>query len=221
MLGVGLAKRERQFDRGARESLPPLLEHPLPEEWVFLNGDGGRWWLSLAKNRAMAAAARCDPTPNPQLLLSVVFHHHPTRHYEWLYPLKLKIVPCLRAEQHSGNRRRVQQRRVKVNPPNGRASTKEEGGGASLGRGTVVVVLATASSLPIAGGWLPLTLAALSRPSLSAAAAAALGMLMHVCWHKGGAGRGGCGGGGTMVPYDGRYSYFLQLSRVLCKFSTL
>ncbi len=39
----------------------------------------------------------------------------------------------------------------------------------------------------------------LSRPSSSAAVAVALGMSMHLCWHKGGAGRGGCGGGG--VPW--------------------
>ena len=87
--------------------------------------------MLLAKDRALAAAACRDPTPNPQLLLIVVFLHRSTRR-EWLYSLKLKIVPGLRAEQHSGNCRRVR-RRVEVNPPDGRASTKEKGGGALLG----------------------------------------------------------------------------------------
>ena len=107
MLGVGVVKREQQFVRGARESLPPPSEHPLSEEWVFLDGDGERWLLLLAEDRALATAACRDPTPNPQLLLIVIFLHRSTHHHEWLYPLKLKIVPGLRAEQHSGNRRRV------------------------------------------------------------------------------------------------------------------
>ncbi len=55
-------------------------------------------------------------------------------------------------------------------------------------------MLATAC-LPTAVGWPLATLGALLRPSLPAAAAAALGSSMHVCWHKGGAGRGGYGGG--------------------------
>jgi hypothetical protein len=46
-----VVERERQFDRGARESLPPS-ERPLSEEMVFLDGDGG-----LAEDRALAAAA--------------------------------------------------------------------------------------------------------------------------------------------------------------------
>ena len=57
----------------------PPSEHPLSEEWVFLGGDGGHWWLSLAEDRALAAAACRDPTPNPQLLLIVVFLHLMTR----------------------------------------------------------------------------------------------------------------------------------------------
>ena len=40
MLGVGVVEWEQQFDRGARESLPPPSERPLSEEWVFLDGDG-------------------------------------------------------------------------------------------------------------------------------------------------------------------------------------
>lgn len=47
-----MVERERQFDRGARESLPPPSERPLSEEMVFLDGDGG-----LAEDRALAAAA--------------------------------------------------------------------------------------------------------------------------------------------------------------------
>jgi hypothetical protein len=151
--------------------------------------------MLLAKDRALAAA-RHDPTPNPHLLMIVVFLHCSTRLHKWLYPLKLKIVPGLRTEQHSGNCRRIR-RRVEVNPPYGCASMKEKGGGALMGQGTVVVMLATASLLPATGGWLPSMLAALSRPSPSAAAAAVLRTLMHMCWHKGGAGRGGCGGGGV------------------------
>ena len=116
--------------QGSR-GVTPASEHPLSEEWVFPDGDGGCCWLLLAKDRALAAAACRDPTPNPQLLLIVVFLHRSTRR-EWLYSLKLKIVPGLRAEQHSGNCRRVR-RRVEVNPPDGRASTKEKGGGALLG----------------------------------------------------------------------------------------
>jgi hypothetical protein len=139
--------------------LPPS-ERPLSEEeGVFLNGDRGHWWLSLAEDRALAAAACHDPTPNPQLLLIVVFLHQSTRRHKWLYPLKLKIVPGLWAEQHSGNHCRVQWR-VKRNPLNGHASTKVEGGGASSGRGTVVVMLATALLSPTAGEWPPSTLAA-------------------------------------------------------------
>ena len=183
MLGVGVVEREQQFDRGTRESLPPPSERPLSEEWAFLDGDGGRWWLLFTKDRALAAAARRDPPPNPQLLLIVIFLHCSTCRHEWLYPLKLKIVPGLQAKQHSGNCRRVQ-RRVEVNPPDRRESTKEEGGGALSGRGTVVVMLATASSLPATGGWPSLTLAALSWPSPPAAAAAASGTSMHMCWHK-------------------------------------
>ena len=76
--------------------------------------------------------------------------------------------------------------------------TKEEGRDASSGQGTVVVMLATALSLPTAGGWPSLTLAVLSWPSPLAAAAAALGTSMHVCWHKGGTRRGGCGRGGVL-----------------------
>ena len=87
------------------------------KEWVFLDEVGGRWWLSLTKDRALVAAACCDPIPNPQLLLIVVFLHRSTCRHKWLHPLKLKIVPSLRAEQHSGNRRRVRWR-VKVNPSN-------------------------------------------------------------------------------------------------------
>jgi hypothetical protein len=77
---------------------------------------------------------------------------------------------------------------------------KEKGGGASSGQGMVVVMLATALLLPTVGGWLPSTLAALSRPSpsVAVAAAAALGTSMHMCWHKGGAGRGDCGRGGVL-----------------------
>jgi hypothetical protein len=69
-------------------------------------------------------------------------------------------------------------------------------------------MLATALSSPTAGAWPLLTLAALLRPSPSAAGAAAPGMSMHVCWHEGGAGRGGCGRGGvdTMVPYNGTHT---------------
>ena len=92
--------------------------------------------LPLAEDRTLAAAARCDPTTNPQLLLIVVFLHRSTHRHEWLYPLKLKIVPGLQAEQHSGNRHRVR-RRIEVNPPDGRVSTKEEGGGALSGFGDV------------------------------------------------------------------------------------
>ena len=192
-----MVEREQQFDSGTRESLPLPSERPLSEEWVFFDGDRGCWWLSLAEDRALVAAARRDPTPNPQLLLIVVFLHRSTRRHEWLYPLKLKIMPGLQAEQHSGNCRRVR-RCVEVNPPDGCTSTKEEGGGASSGQGTVVVMLATALSSPTAGGWPSSTLVALLRPSPLAAAAAALGMSMHMCWHKGGAGRGGCGGGGVL-----------------------
>ena len=101
--------------------LPLPLERPLSEEWMFLDRDGGRWWLTLAEDRALAAAACRDPTPNPQLLLIVLFLHRSTRPHEWLYLLKLKIVPSLRAEQHSGNHRPVR-RRVEVNTPNGCAS---------------------------------------------------------------------------------------------------
>jgi hypothetical protein len=36
---------EQQFDRGVRELLPPPLERPLSEEWVFLDRDRGRWTL--------------------------------------------------------------------------------------------------------------------------------------------------------------------------------
>jgi hypothetical protein len=61
---------------------PATTEHPLSEEWVFLDGDGGRWWLLLAKDRALAATAHRDLIPNPQLLLIVM--------------LKLKIMPGLR-----------------------------------------------------------------------------------------------------------------------------
>ena len=135
------------------------MERPLSEEWVFLDGDGGHCWLSLAKDRALAAAACCNPTPNPQLLLIAVFLHRSTCRHEWLYLLKLKIMPGLWAGQHSGNHRRVR-RYVKVIPPDGCALTMEKDGGASLGRGTVVVMLATASLSPTAGGWLPSTLAA-------------------------------------------------------------
>ena len=93
--------------RGVRELLLLPSEHPLSEEWVFLDRDGGRWWWLLAEDRALVATACWDPTPNPQLLLIVVFLHHSTCRYKWLYLLKLKIVPGLRAEQHSGNRRHV------------------------------------------------------------------------------------------------------------------
>ena len=156
----------------------------------------------LAKDRALAAAAHHNPTPNPQLLLIVVFLHHPTCHHERLYPLRLKIMPDFGAEQHSGNRRRIQQC-IEVDPPNKRALTKEEGGVALLGRGTMAVMLATASLSLTAGGWPPSMLAELLRLLPSAAAAAALGMLMHVCWHKSGAGRGGCGRGG----YKGTHTF--------------
>ena len=154
-------------------------------------------------------------TPNPQLLLIVVSLHRSTRCHEWLYLLKLKIMSGLRAEQHSGNRCRLRQR-VKVNPPDRHALMKEEGGGTSSGQGTVVVMLATALSLLTMGGWPLLTLAGLLPPSISAAAAVALGTSIHVCQHKGGVGRGGCGGGGVQ-----RYSYFLQLFCVWCKFPTM
>ena len=110
----------------------PPSERPLSEEWVFLDRDGGRWWLLLAKDRALTAAARRDPTPNPHFLLIVVFLHRSTRCHDWLYLLKLNIMPGLRAEQQSGNRHLVR-RCVEVNPPKGRALTKEEGGGASSG----------------------------------------------------------------------------------------
>ncbi len=99
-----MVEQEQQFDRGARDSLPPPLERSLSEEWVFLHGDRGRWWLPLAKDRALVAAVCRNPTLNPQLLLIVVFLHRSTRHHKRLYLLKLKIVPGLRAEQHSGNR---------------------------------------------------------------------------------------------------------------------
>ena len=178
----------------------------------FLVGDGGRWWLSLAKDRALAATAHHDPITNPQLLLIVIFLHRFTRRHKWLYLLMLKIMPGLRAEQHSGNCRCVRQR-VEVNPPNGRASTKEEGGGTLSGQGTVVVMLATALLSLAAGGWPPSMLAALSRPLPSAAAAVALGTSLRMCWHNGGAGRRGCCRGG--VPY------FLQLLLVWCKFPKL
>ena len=127
-----MVEREQQFDSGTRESLPLPSERPLSEEWVFFDGDRGCWWLSLAEDRALVAAARRDPTPNPQLLLIVVFLHRSTCCHKWLYPLKLRIGPGLRAEQHSGNRCRVR-RRFEVNPPDGRVSTEEEGGGASSG----------------------------------------------------------------------------------------
>ncbi len=72
MLEVGVVEQEQQFDRGARESLPPPSERPLSEEWVFLDGDRGCWWLLLAEDWALVAVACRDPTPNPQLLLIVV-----------------------------------------------------------------------------------------------------------------------------------------------------
>jgi hypothetical protein len=95
---------------------------------------GGCRWPRTG--RVLAATARCNLTTNPQLLLIVVFLHRSTRRHEWLYPLKLKIVPDLKAEQHSGNHCRVR-RRIEVNPPDGRVSTKEEGGGALSGFGDV------------------------------------------------------------------------------------
>ncbi len=146
-----MVEREQQFDRGARELLPPPSERPLSEKCVFLNGDGGCWWLLLAKNRALVAAACRDPTSYPQLLLIVVFFHRSIRRHEWLYPLKLNIVPGLQAEQHSGNLCHVQQR-AKVNPPNRRTSMKEEGGGTSSRQGTKDIMLATALLLLTAGG---------------------------------------------------------------------
>ena len=188
----------------------------LSEKWVFPDGDGGHWWLSLAEDRAFGAKACRDCTPNPQLLLIVIFLHRSTRRHEWLYLLKLKIVPGLQAEQHSGNRCRVVRWRVEVNPPNRLASTKEEGGGASSGRGMVAVMLATALLLLTVGGWPLSTLAALLRPLPSAAAVVALWTSMQLCQYKGGVGRGGCGGGGVQ-----RYSYFLQLFCVWCKFPTM
>ena len=103
MLGVDVVNQEQQFDRGARELFPLPSDCPLSEEWVLLDGDGGRWWLLLAKDRALAATARRDPTPNSQLLLIAVFLPRSTRCHEWLYPLKLKTVPGLWAEQQSGN----------------------------------------------------------------------------------------------------------------------
>ena len=107
MLGVDVVEREQQFDMGVRELLPPPSKRPLSEERMFLDGDGGRWGLSLAEDRALATAACQDPTPNPQLLLTVVFlHRSSTCRHECLYPLKLKSMPGLRAEQHSGNRSR-------------------------------------------------------------------------------------------------------------------
>ena len=151
MLGVGVVKREQQFDRGAKELLPPPLERPLSEKWVFLNGDGGCWWLSLVENRALVAAACRIPTSNPQLLLIVVFFHRSIRSHKWLYSLKLNIVPGFQAEQHSGILCHVQQR-AKVNPPDRCTSTKEEGGGTSSGQGTKDIMLATALLLPTAGG---------------------------------------------------------------------
>ena len=90
----------------------------------------------MAKDRALVAAARCDLTPNPQILLIVVFLHCSTRRHKWLHPLKLKTVPGLRAEPHSGNHRRARWH-VEVNPLDGRASTKEKGGVAVSGRETV------------------------------------------------------------------------------------
>ena len=65
MLGVSVVEQEQQFNRGARELLPSPSERPLSEEWVFLDEDGGCWWLSLAEDSAFAAAARRDPTLNP------------------------------------------------------------------------------------------------------------------------------------------------------------
>ena len=49
----------------------------------------------MAKDKALAAVACCDPTLNPQLLLIVVFLYCFTCRHKWLYPLKLKIVPGL------------------------------------------------------------------------------------------------------------------------------
>ena len=102
-----MVEQEQQFNRGAREPLPPPSERPLSEEWVFLDGDGGRWRLLLDEDRALADVAQHDPTPIPQHLLIVIFLHRSTHRHEWLYPLKLKIVPGLQAEQQSGNHRRI------------------------------------------------------------------------------------------------------------------
>jgi len=57
MLGVGVVERERVFDRGARESLPPPpSDRPLSEywEWALLDGNG---LPSMAEDRALEAAA--------------------------------------------------------------------------------------------------------------------------------------------------------------------
>ncbi len=57
MLGVGVVERERLFDRGARESLPPPpSDRPLSEdwEWALLDGNG---FTSFAEDRALEAAA--------------------------------------------------------------------------------------------------------------------------------------------------------------------
>ena len=42
-----------------------LKLRPLSKEWVFLDRDGGRWWMLLAEDKALVATAHCDPTPNP------------------------------------------------------------------------------------------------------------------------------------------------------------
>ena len=78
------------------------------------------------------------------------------------------------------------------------------------GQGAVVLMLATVSLLPTegAGGWPPSMLAALLQPLPSAAATVALGTSMHVCWHKGGARRGGCAVVEEgMVPYNGTHTF--------------
>jgi hypothetical protein len=62
-------------------------------------------------------------------------------------------------------------------------------------------MLATASLSLTAGGWPPSTLAT------AAAVVAALGTSMHVYWHKCGAGRGGCGGGGVKVLYNSTHTF--------------
>ena len=187
--------------------LPPPLERPLSEEWMFLDRDGGRWWLTLAEDRALAAAACRDPTPNPQLLLIVLFLHRSTCHHEWLYPLKLKIVPGLRAEQHCGNRRRVQ-RRVEVNPPNRCTGwgclVGARDGGCYAGDRIVVANCRRMATVDIGGIVVAIAVGG---------SGGVFGDVDARVLAKGGAGRGGCGGGG--VPY------FLQLSCVWCTFSTL